>query len=133
MLNWRRFLNVATTESTHVLFFSWFVLCLLIFSPCHPLDMFWVHVMLVLDLLRASGGMKHATWHAMFGEVMSIKHGRLHATWHVMFGEVISVKQGRLHATWHVMFGEVISVKHGRLRAKHVPPEYQERCLNITR
>jgi hypothetical protein len=114
MLNWPRFLNVATTESTHVIFLSWFVLCLLIFSPCHALDMFWVDVMLVLDLLRDSGGTKHATWHAMFGEVMSIKHGRL-------------------HATWHVMFGEVISVKHGRLRTKHVPPEYQERCLNITR
>jgi hypothetical protein len=50
----------------------------------------------------------------------------------VMVGEVISVKHGRLRATWHVMFGEVISVKHGRLRAKHVP-EYEERCLNITR
>jgi hypothetical protein len=45
----------------------------------------------------------------------------------------MSIKHGRLHATWHVMFGEVISVKHGRLRTKHVPPEYQERCLNITR
>jgi hypothetical protein len=77
------------------------------------LDMFWVHVMLVLDLLGASGVMKHATWH-------------------FMFDEIISIKDGRLHATWHVMFGEVISVKHGRLRATHVP-EYQERCLNITR
>jgi hypothetical protein len=75
--------------------------------------MFWVHVMLVLDLLGASGGTKHATWHVMFGEVISIKHDSL-------------------HATWHVMFGEVISVKHGRLQAKHVP-EYQERCLNIAR
>jgi hypothetical protein len=62
--------------------------------------------------------------------LLGASRGTKHATWHVMFCEVISIKHGRLHATWHVMFGEVISGKHGRLRAKQVP-EYQESCLNI--
>jgi len=115
MLNWRRVLNLATTESTHVIFFSWFVLCLLIFFP--------------LSCLRHVLG----SCYARFLGLVTGLGGTKHVTWHVIFGEVISIKHGRLHATWHVMFGEVISVKHGRLRAKHVPPEYQEKCLNITR
>jgi hypothetical protein len=99
MLNWPRVSNVATTKSIPVILFAVCPLPLDFFPFSCLRHVFWVHVMLVLDLLWGSGGMKHATGHVMFGEVISIKHGRLHATWHVMFGEVISVKHGRLRAT----------------------------------
>jgi hypothetical protein len=57
-LNWPRILNAASTKSTTAIFSPHlpFVLSFLVFPS---LDMFWVHVMLILDLLVVLRGLQN--------------------------------------------------------------------------
>jgi hypothetical protein len=71
--NWPRILNAASTKSITAIFSPHlpFVPSFLAF-PC--LDMFWVHVMLILDLVTVVRGYK--TWYLAHCKFMSVKHGR---------------------------------------------------------